>query len=118
MSNAKVNDYIKKQPLTHQKIFKHLRQLLFKVIPGIDEEFAWGVPVYDGGRFYLASLKKQVNFGVSIVGLSKQEIAMFDGSGRTARHIKVHSLREIDEKQIVKVIKLVHKKSSPPPDYK
>ncbi len=34
------------------------------------------------------------------------------GSGKTMRHIKINSLKEIDEKKLIELIKLVHKKVS------
>lgn len=111
MKNVQITQYIKKQSPSHQKILEYLQQLIFKTFPGIKAEFKWGVPVYDGGRFYLGSLKKQVNLGFSIVGLSKEEVALFEGSGKTMRHIKIPSLKEIDKKQLVKLLKLVRKKT-------
>ena len=32
-------------------------------------------------------------------GLSKKEVDFFEGSGKTMRHIKIHSLKDIDEKE-------------------
>lgn len=71
----------------------------------------WGVPVYEGGKFYLAGLKKQVNIGFAINGLNQQELALFEGSGKTMRHIKIHTVKAINRKELVKLIKLVQQKS-------
>jgi hypothetical protein len=38
-------------------------------------------------------------------------IALFEGSGKTMRHIKIRTLDDIDEKRLVKLIKLVCEKS-------
>ncbi|NMB84336.1 DUF1801 domain-containing protein [Candidatus Roizmanbacteria bacterium] len=114
MVNQKVLDYLNKQSSEHRAILKKLREIIFKTLPDAKEDFAWGVPIYAGGKFYLASLKKQVNMGFSIIGLNKDEISSFEGSGKTARHIKVPTLDSIDEKQIIKLLKLVNKKSSCP----
>jgi hypothetical protein len=74
-----------------------------------------GVPVYDGGRFYLVSLKNQVNLGVSIINFNQDEIALFEDSGKTARHIKVYDLPgKEDEIVIVKKLKLVKEKAGLP----
>ena len=113
--NKKTNDYFEKQPEKHKQILIQLRELLLKTFPGISEDFLWGVPAYDGGRFYLASLKKQVNLGVSIVGLEKEEIALFEGGGKTARHIKVfEQLDKEKEAEIVKKLELVKAKAGIP----
>lgn len=114
MTDQKVKAYIAKQPKHHQEIIEKLRKLIFKTFPGIEEGFAWGVPIYDGGRFYIAGLKKQVNMGFSIVGLSKEKIALFEGSGKTARHIKIREYTPEIEKQLVPLLKLVKEKAGVP----
>ena len=48
--------------------------------------------------------------GFSLKDLSKEEIALFEGSGKTMKHIEIGSLKEIDEKKIVKLLKLIKKK--------
>lgn len=113
--NEKVSTYFEKQPEKHKQILVQLRELLLKTFPGISEDFLWGVPAYDGGRFYLASLKKQVNLGVSIVGLQKAEIPLFEGGGKTARHIKVFDLLSKEEQaSIIEKLKLVKEKAGIP----
>lgn len=109
--NEKVNRYIKIQKTPQKEICNYLRNLLHKTIPGIKEEMKWGVPVFAGGKFYIGSFKSSVNLGVSINGLDEREIALFEGSGRTMRHIKIKSLKDIDEEKLVKMIKLVYEKS-------
>lgn len=119
--HPKVAEYFKKQPARHQEILGELRALIFKTFPDIEEGFLWGVPVYNEGRFYLASLKKQVNLGFSIIGLTKEEIKAFvtlcgtGGSGKTTRHIKVYNLLESEQKEkIVELLKLVKQKAGIP----
>ncbi len=51
-------------------------------------------------------MKNQVNLGFSINGLSKEQIALFEGTGKTMRHIKIRTLTDIDEKKIVKLLKI------------
>jgi len=53
-----------------------------------------------------------VHVGFAINGLSKEEIRLFEGSGKTMRHIKIHSLDDIDEKKLVELIQLVDKKTT------
>ena len=97
--DEKVSQYFQKQSLHHQAILRQLREILLTTFPGISESFQWGVPMYDGGRFYLAALKNQVNLGVSIVGLDKEDIARFEGGDKTARLIKVFDLLDEAQKQ-------------------
>ena len=109
--DKEVKNYIEKQPTGQQKIIKKLRQIILKTMPGCDEEMAWGVITYQKKKFYLAGMKERVHMGFAISGLSEAEVANFEGSGKTMRHLKINSLKGINEKKIVKLIKLVDKKA-------
>jgi hypothetical protein len=109
MSN-KIDDYIKKQPSPQKEICQSLRSLIFKTFPDVKEEMKWGVPTFADGRFYIVALKDHVNLGFSIKGLTKEDIALFDGGGKTMKNIEVNKLENIDEKRIVGLLKLVDKK--------
>jgi hypothetical protein len=63
-------------------------------------------------------MKNRVHVGFAITGLNKEEIDMFEGSGKTMRHIKIHSLDDIKEERIVKMINMVNEKAICPPDFK
>ena len=114
----KIQAYIDKQEPFKQEIIKKSRDLFLKTIPDCPEEFNWGVMVYDKGKFYIAAMKTRVHIGFAITGLDSDEIKQFEGSGKTMHHIKIHNLDEFDEEKLIKLIKLVHKKTTPPPDYK
>lgn len=116
--NNKVKKYIEKQEDFKKELLYKSRELLIKSIPDCLEEFKWGVPVYDDGKFYLAAMKTRVHIGFTITGLSKEEVSEFDGTGKTMRHIKIHSMDELDEEKLRSLIKLVHEKTIPPSDYK
>lgn len=105
--DKKVDEYIEKQQSPQREICKKLRQIIFETFPDIKEEMKWGVPAYGNGKYYFVALKTHVNLGFSIKNLSKEEIALFEGTGKTTRHIKIKSENEIDEKQIVKLLKLI-----------
>ena len=109
MSN-KVDDYIQKQRSPQQEICRALRKLIMETLPDIEEEMKWGVPAFAGGKFYIVALKDHVNLGFSIEGLSKEEIALFDGGGKTTKHIQIASLEDIDKKRITKLLNLVNNK--------
>ena len=102
-----VDEYIEKQQSPQKEICKKLRKIIFKTFPDIKEEMKWGVPAYGNGKYYFVGLKTRVNLGFSIKGLSKEEIALFQGTGKTMRHVEITSENEIDEKQIVKLLKLI-----------
>ena len=66
----------------------------------------YGVPYY-GNKYYIVALRTHVNLGFSIKGLKPEEIALFEGTGKTTRHIKIKSKENIDEEKIKKLLKMV-----------
>jgi hypothetical protein len=114
--DKKVKEYIEKQDEPKKTLLKKARKLILDTIPNCEEKFMWGVPVYDDAKFYIAAMKTRIHIGFAIGGLSKKEIEEFDGTGKTMRHIKIHSLKEFDKQKLACLIKLVHKKATCPPD--
>jgi hypothetical protein len=108
MSN-KIDNYIQKQKSPQKEICQKLREIVLKTLPDSKEEMKWGVPAFADGKFYIVALKDHVNLGFSIKGLSKDEIALFDGGGKTMKHIEIGKMQDIDEKRIVKLLKIVGK---------
>ena len=103
-----VEDYIEKQKSPQKEICKELRKIILKTFPKIKEEMKMGVPWYEG-KYYIVALKDHVNIGFSLKGLSKKEQELFEGSGKTMKHIKIYSLKEIDDEKIIKLLKVVKK---------
>lgn len=101
-----VTDYIEKQKSPHKEICQKLRGIILNTFPNIIEEMKYGVPYY-GDKYYIVALKSHVNLGFSITDLTKDEIALFEGSGKTTRHIKINTLEEIDEKKVIRLLKIV-----------
>jgi len=109
--DTRVDDYIAKQKSPQKEILQMIRTIFHKTLPGCEEKIAWGVVTFAGGKFYLAAMKNRVHVGFAITGLNKEEIGLFEGNGKTMRHLKIDSVKDIDEKHLVKVIKLVDRKS-------
>ncbi|KYK21984.1 hypothetical protein AYK24_02985 [Thermoplasmatales archaeon SG8-52-4] len=109
--NKQVEEYIKKQKSPQKEIIQKVRNIFIKSLPNCEEEKRWGVIVFSDGKFYIAAMKNRVHIGFAINGLSKDEINLFEGTGKTMRHIKIHSLDDIDAEKLVKLIKLVDKKT-------
>jgi len=114
--DEEVEKYIEKQQAPQKEILKKVRDLILESLTDCEEKVAWGVVTFAEGKFYIAALKNKVHVGFAINGLSKEEISQFEGSGKTMRHIKIHSLSDIDEKKLVKLIKMVDKKAVCHPD--
>jgi hypothetical protein len=105
-----IDIYIDKQKLPHKEICLRLRKLILEIFPGIDEEMKWGVPAFAGGRFYIVALKNHINLGFASEGLTKDELKLFDGGGKTTRHLRIDS-PDVHEERIVGLLKLVYGKN-------
>ena len=104
--DVKVKSYLENLPSPQKEICKKVRKIILKTFPDIEETFENGVPWYEC-KYYIVGLKDHVNIGFSIKGLNKEELGLFEGKGKLMRHIKIYSLDDIDEKEIVKRIKVV-----------
>ena len=107
MKEKKVDEYINKFDGEKKKILKKLRNIIMKTRPKLKEEIKMGVPWY-GGLFYLVGLKDHVNMGLCFGGLKKYEKEL-EGKGKYMRHIKFFSTKDIDEKKLIKLIKVTKK---------
>ena len=105
--SSQVDDYISRQISPQKEICRTLRDIILRTFPGIKEEMKWGVPAFGDGKYYIVALKDHVNLGFSIKGLTKEDLALFDGGGKTMKHIKVDQT-DIDENRIIQLLKLVY----------
>lgn len=103
--------YIEKQRSPQKEILQKVREIFLETLPNPEERVAWGVVTFGGGRFYIAAMKTRVHVGFAISGLSEDELSLFEGSGKTMRHIKIHTIEDIAEKKLVNLIKLVDNKA-------
>ncbi len=106
-----IQSYIEKQKSPQKEILQKLRKIFQKKLPNCKEKMRWGVITFAEGKFYIAAMKNRVHVGFSITGLNKDEISLFEGTGKTMRHIKIPTLEDLDEKKLVNLIEMVDKKS-------
>ncbi len=109
--SVEVQRYIEKQKSPQKEIITEVRKIFQKTLPTSEEKMRWGVITYSEGKFYIAAMKNRVHVGFAITGLNKDEISLFEGSGKTMRHIKIPTLEDIDEKTLVKLIEMVDEKA-------
>lgn len=109
--SKEIDEYINKQASPQKEICRALRALISKTFPGAKEEIKWGVPAFADGNYYIVTLKDHVNLGFTLKGLTKEDEKLFDGGGKTMKHLQVASLDGIDEKRIITLLKLVDKKT-------
>jgi hypothetical protein len=99
-----VEEYVKKQESPQKEICARLRRIIRKTLPDAKEEMKWGVPAYSGGKCYFVALKTHVNLGFSLKDMGKEGLAMLEGGGKTMKHIEIASLKDVDEKKIMKLL--------------
>jgi uncharacterized protein YdhG (YjbR/CyaY superfamily) len=106
-----IQNYIDKQPYPQKEIVQKVRKIFQKTLLNCEEKMHWGVITFADGKFYIAAMKNRVHVGFAINGLNKDEISLFEGNGKTMRHIKIPTLENIDIPNLVKLIELVNKKA-------
>jgi len=109
--DKQVNEYIEKQKSSQKEIINEVRKIFHETLPSCEEKMRWGVITYSVGKFYIGAMKNRVHVGFAITGLSKDEISLFEGCGKTMRHIKISAVEDINEKTLVKLIEMVNKKA-------
>ena len=108
--NEGVSKYIENQKSPQKEICIILRKIVFRALPGIQEEMKWDVPTLGEGKYYIVALEDHVNLGFSMKGLSKEEQKRFQGSGKTMKTVCISSIEEIDENRISELLRLVWEK--------
>src|SRR5512138_2013835 len=108
--DQQVMAYIDQQKSPQKEILQKVREIFLETLPNCEERVAWGAITFASGKFYIAAMKNRVHVGFSITGLSEDEISLFEGNGKTMRHVKIPTLGDLDKKMLVKMIKLVNKK--------
>ncbi|MFW9935088.1 MAG: DUF1801 domain-containing protein [Candidatus Thorarchaeota archaeon] len=106
-----IDIYIEQQSSPQKEILQKLREIILDTFPDSTEEMKWGVPNFNNGLFYIVALKDHVNLGFSSKGLSADELALFEGTGKTMRHLKIRTVQDINEERIVDLLKLVAEKT-------
>ena len=106
-----VDLYIEKQKSPQKEILQEVRRVFRETLPNCEEEMKWGVVTFAAGKFYIAAIGNRVHVGFAVTGLSGDEISLFEGKGKTMRHIKIPTLESIDKKHLVELIKLVNTKA-------
>ena len=101
-----VKQYLSKLRSPQKEICTKLRRIILRTFPKIEEKMWVGVPWYEG-KFYIVGLKDHVNLGMCIKGLSKKELSMLEGGGKTMRHLKFRTVKDIDEKKLRKILKMI-----------
>jgi len=108
---SQIEVYIEKQKSPQKEILREVQKIFRETLSDSKEEMRWGVVTFASGKFYIAAMKNCVHVGFAITGLNSDEIALFEGNGKTMRHIKISSIDSIDKPYLAKLIKMVDQKA-------
>jgi uncharacterized protein YdhG (YjbR/CyaY superfamily) len=106
-----VDVYIEKQKSPQKEILQEVRKIFIETLPDCQEKIMWGVVTFADGKFYIAAMRNRVHVGFVISGLSDEEMSLFEGNGKTMRHIKIPTIESIDKTNLVKLIRMIEEKA-------
>ena len=109
--DAQVEDYVEKQSSPQKEIVERLRKIILRTFPEVKEEMKMGVPWYEG-KLYVVALKDHVNLGFCLKGLTEKEKTRLEGNAKTMRHIKIHSMKDIEVKEIENLLIMARRRWS------
>jgi uncharacterized protein YdhG (YjbR/CyaY superfamily) len=106
-----VDVYIEKQKSPQKEILQEVRKIFRETLQNCKEEMKWGVVTFAAGKFYIAAMRNRVHVGFAVTGLSGDEVNLFEGNGKTMKHVKIPAIESIDRAHLVRLIRLVDEKA-------
>ena len=102
--DERVDAYIEKAQPFAQPILTHLRELIHKTVPGVEETIKWGMPCFDykGPYVNLASFKAHCAFGFWKADLMQEKHLLRENQTESMGHLgKITSMADLPpDKQI------------------
>lgn len=108
--DPRIDNYISKSAAFAQPILKHLRQLVHKACPGVEETMKWSFPHFDykGSMCSMASFKNHCAFGFWKGAIMKDSDGVLHERGNTGMGSlgKITSLKDLpNDKTLIAYIK-------------
>lgn len=103
-----VDEYVRKKVLPeHQQVVKMIRQIMHELAPGAIEMIGYNMPVWKGKRIlaWIIATRKDITFGFTRGTRFKDKYGVLRGVGKSARHIKLKSTKDVDKKVLGYYIK-------------
>ena len=105
-----VEQYLSTLASPYKELIERLRTIILRHFPTI-KETVMHEGLWFESRFYLAKIGDHVNLGVNIKGLSKEEVSLFLGTGKSMRHLKFFPDQEIDGPKLLEKLQIVYRKA-------
>ncbi len=108
--DPRIDNYISKSAAFAQPILKHLRQLVHKACPGVEEKIKWSFPNFDykGSMCSMASFKNHCAFGFWKGAIMKDSNGVLHEQGNSGMGSlgKITSLKDLpNDKTLIAYIK-------------
>jgi hypothetical protein len=103
-----VDEFVRKKVLPeHQPAVKMIRQLMREMAPDALETISYNMPVWKGKRIlaWIIPTKKDITFGFTRGTRFKDKYGLLRGVGKSARHIKLKSTKDVDKRVLSYYIK-------------
>lgn len=109
--NTEVTTYIQNSAEDQIVILNELRDLIFSIVPKVEEQFKWSRPVYklEKDFCYIKTTKKHVTFGFFEFEKIKTNSKLLEGTGKQMRHIKINEASQVVAFRLDKMIEEVLK---------
>ena len=111
-TDPRVDAYIRKAAPFAQPILAHLRKLVHRTVPGVEETMKWSTPHFDyKGMFCgFSAFKKHVGFGFWKAGLLQEHLPGSGGLSSAGQFGKITALADLpSDKELIRVLKLAKK---------
>lgn len=108
--DPKISAFLKKLPDEKLQVAAALRDLFLEYCPPLSESIKWNNLTFSLGKDHLVFIyayktTPYINLGFLKATSLKDPDKLFEGTGTGMRHVKVHNINTIPEKQIRKWIK-------------
>jgi uncharacterized protein YdeI (YjbR/CyaY-like superfamily) len=102
--DPRVDAYIAKSADFAKPILKHLRELIHKACPGVEETIKWGFASFDykGPFCSMASFKNHMSFGFWKASLMKDAELLKENQGEGMGHLgKITSMKDLPPDKVI-----------------
>lgn len=97
--NPEISRYINAATGEQKKIMELLRKIIHQAVPDVKEEFKWNRPVFRSSVdfTYFNTTKSYLTIGFFNFHALVDENKILEGSGKDMRHVKLKSVKDVNE---------------------